>query len=63
MLSLEEIRKIEPELAAMSDSDLELLRADLYETAQISFDLWREEKTDSKNPVWSFPKLGEEHKL
>lgn len=53
MLSLEQLRKVDPDLEAMSDEELMELRAGLYETAQIAFEAWHAEKGGSKVPVWS----------
>ena len=55
MLSVEQMRKVDPELASLSDSELEALRSDLYETAQLAFDVWWTEKSGSKNPVRLLP--------
>ena len=51
MLTLEKLRKIDPNLAQMSDGDLEALRGALYETAQLAFDAYWEKEDDSKYPV------------
>lgn len=55
MLTLLELRKIDPELANLTDDELTALRADLYQTAQLAFDKWWTEKSGSKNPVGSSP--------
>jgi len=54
MLSLEKLRKIDPELANLSDEELTAFRADLYETTQLAFDAWWAER-GSKNPIGSSP--------
>lgn len=54
MLSLEKLRKIDPELASFTDSELENIRADLYEAARLAFEEWQV-KSGSKNPLGSLP--------
>ena len=50
MISIEKMRKLDPELAELEDSELEAIRADLYETVGLAFDVWWHEKGGSKNP-------------
>lgn len=57
MLTLQKIRQIDPKLANKSDAELEDLRLALYNTAQLSFDIWWAQKQGSKNPVGLFPDL------
>lgn len=40
MLSLADLRKIDPKLASLGDLELTELRHVLYETAEIAFDKW-----------------------
>ncbi len=54
MLSVEQIKKIDPSLADMSESELEKLREALYEVGQLAFDVWWHRKCGSKNPVRAF---------
>ena len=44
MISIEQMRKIDPEIAYMSDEELEALRAELYNTGQLAFDAWWHKK-------------------
>lgn len=53
MISIEQARKIDPELACLSDEELSALLRDMYETTDLAFDLWWMEN-GSKNPVGSF---------
>lgn len=55
MLSIEQMLKIDPDLANLSDADLEELRASLYESAQLAFDIYWAKKHDSKNPIGLLP--------
>ena len=56
MLSVNQLRKIDPSLKEMTDREIEILREDFYTMAQIAFDFWLEQKGGSKNPVWLSPK-------
>ncbi len=58
MLSLEQIRKIDPGLKDVSDQDLETIVADLYCLGQLAFDVWKEEKAVPNVPFGysHFPK-------
>ena len=53
MLSLEDIRKIDPELSDVSDAELEEVLATLYELGRLAYDVQQIEKSGSKNPVGS----------
>lgn len=55
MLSVEQLRKIDPETADMSDEEIEALRADMYETVQLAFEAWWQDNSGSKYPVGSLP--------
>lgn len=48
------MRQIDPHLNDLSDEEVERVRADLYDLAQLAFDVWWERKQGSKNPVGSF---------
>lgn len=53
MLSLEELRKLEPALKTMNDDEVYEVRAKLYALAYLAFDVWQkqqQEKSVSKNP-------------
>ena len=56
MLTTQQMLKIDPELATLSEAELEQLRADMYGMAQLGFDIWWTRKSGSKSPVGSFPK-------
>ena len=53
MLTLEQMLRIDPELASLTEEELEELRSALYETAQLGFDIYWSEKSGSKNPTGS----------
>lgn len=63
MLTLEQIRKIDPSLGHLSDGDLEQVRLALYDAAQLAFDVYQAKKGGSKSPVRSFPASEIESKL
>ncbi len=48
MLSIEELKKIDPSLKELSDEEVAIVRARLYEMVQLSFDSWWEDKNGSK---------------
>jgi hypothetical protein len=56
MLSLEQMLKIDPSLADLSEEELRELQASLYETAQLAFDVYWRKKCGSKNPAGLLPK-------
>ena len=45
--------RIEPELANLTQEELEELRSALYETARLGFDVYRSRKHGSKYPTGS----------
>ena len=53
MISLDECRKIQPELAEMSDAEVTKIRELIYGLGQLVFETWNENKSDSKNPLGS----------
>lgn len=53
MISTEQMLKIDPELAGLSQDELIELRAALYESAQLAFEVYWSKKNGSKNPVGS----------
>lgn len=55
MLSLEQCRKIDPELKNLSDEELLEVRDLLYQMGQLAFDNWAKEKWGSKSPEWLLP--------
>lgn len=64
MLTKEQMIKIDPELAKLSDEELFALRDSFYNLAQLAFDFSQEgKKGDSKSPTRSFPPSEIESKL
>lgn len=55
MLSVERMRQIDPAFSDLSDSEVEEIRAALYESAQLAFDVYWTRKYGSKYPLGSFP--------
>ena len=53
MISLDECRKIQPELADLPDEEVSKIRELLYGLGQLVFETWNEEKCGSKNPLGS----------
>lgn len=55
MLSRQQIIKIDPELAALSEADFQEVTTSLYLAAQLAFDVYWTKKHGSKSPVGSLP--------
>lgn len=55
MLNFDQMRKIDPELAHLSDTELAEVRLALYDAAQLAFEVYWGKKHGSKCPVRSFP--------
>ena len=53
MLSPKALKKIDPELAHLSDEEIEAIRDSFYAFGQLIFEDWYKEKFGSKNPVGS----------
>ncbi len=51
MISLEQCKKIDPQLENLSDEDIEKLRDSLYAIAELALESYFDEKSGSKNPV------------
>ena len=51
MISLDELRKIEPSLEKLSDKELTIIRNLLYAQGQLAFECWLEKQSGSKNPI------------
>lgn len=51
MITITELRKIDPELSNVSDEELIEVRDELYEIGQSAFDMFWKKKYGSKNPV------------
>ncbi|PYS20547.1 MAG: hypothetical protein DMF72_20785 [Acidobacteria bacterium] len=62
MLTLEQCRKIDPELNKLSDEELIKVRAALYKLGHIIFDDWISEKSGSNYPVGDSRVLPDNHK-
>lgn len=52
MLSIEKLRKIEPEFKDLTDEEIEAIARELYDSAEFAFDVWWD-KSGSKNPLGS----------
>lgn len=63
MISIQTILKIDPSLINISVKDLEILKTDMYEIAQLAFEVYWSKKHGSKYPVGSFPSPEIETKL
>lgn len=63
MLSLEQLRKIEPTLKILSDEEILKLRDKLYVLGQLIFDDWLENKAGSKYPTGVLQKFKESNTL
>lgn len=56
MLSLDQLRKIDPSLADLPDEELLMIAERLYGIANIALDVWQE-KGGSKIPSGHLPKI------
>ena len=54
MISLAKIRKIDPEVASLTDDELEKVRQSFYDFGQLIFEDWKEQKFGSKYPIRPF---------
>lgn len=50
MISLDELRRLEPTLRDASKDTLMEIRAQLYALGELAFDVWQREKTGSNYP-------------
>ena len=50
MLSVEQLRKIDPDLAHLSDDEVLRVRNTFYELGQIMYEDWEAQRGGSKNP-------------
>ncbi len=62
MLSLEKLRKIDPELEGLSDEDVLKIQTFFYELGQIIYEDWLE-NSGSKNPVGVLRDLEKDGKI
>lgn len=53
MISIDECRKIQPELAELSDEEVTKIRELMYGLGQLVFETWHGEQCGSKNPLGS----------
>jgi hypothetical protein len=53
MISLDECRKIQPELVDLTDEEATKIRELMYGLGRLVFETWNEKKSDSKNPLGS----------
>jgi hypothetical protein len=63
MLTLEELRQIDPKLKELSDKELIKVRAALYKLGQIIFDDWLSENYGSKYPIGVLRNFEDENKI
>lgn len=63
MLSPDRIKKIDPNLADLSEQDLEKVTKALYDMAQLAFEVWWAEKNGSNNPTGVLTNPAEEPTL
>ncbi len=63
MLSIESLKKIDPEISNLSDDEIEKIRQSFYEFGQLIFDDWHEQKFGSKSPIGSLTNKLEEHTM
>jgi predicted DNA-binding protein (UPF0251 family) len=53
VISIDTLRKIDPETLNLKDEELEKIRLSFYEFGQLMFEDWQEQKFGSKNPIGS----------
>jgi hypothetical protein len=63
MLSIAQLRKIDPALAHLSDEEIEEIRDTFYDLGQLIFDDWLENGPVSKYPVGVLQRLKESNKI
>lgn len=51
MISLEQLKRIDPKIRDLSDEQIELVRAKLYILGQLMFDEWIKTKAVPNHPV------------
>ena len=54
MLTTEKLKRLDSSLESLSEEELDELRASLYETVQLAYDVWWERRRGSKNPETTF---------
>jgi hypothetical protein len=63
MLTLEQLRRTDPELRDLPESELVEIRAALYESAQLAFEVYWSRKDGSKYPTGSLTAVEEQARL
>jgi hypothetical protein len=63
MLGAEQLRKIDPELAHLSDDEILEIRNSLYDLGGLIFDDWLENGAVSKYPIGVLQRLQESNKI
>lgn len=63
MLNIEKLRKIDPDLAHLSDDEILEVRDSLYDLGQLMFDDWLENGDGSKYPVRFLQRLKESNNI
>ena len=63
MLDLDKLRKIDPDVAHLTDDELIKIRQSFYDFGQLIFEDWQEQKFGSKYPIGSFPDKQDQRKI
>jgi hypothetical protein len=63
MLTIQQLRKIDPGLSNLSDKEIIEIRSSFYELGNLIFDDWLENGGGSKYPVRLVAKLKESNKM
>jgi len=64
MISLKELRKIDPQNTAnLTDEELEGIRASFYEVGQLIFEDWYQQKFGFKSPIRSLTEEEDRNKI
>jgi len=63
MLTIEKIRKLDPSLSSLTETELMEARDILYDIGQLAFEVWKEEKTGSKDPRGSLLEMTKRSKI
>jgi len=62
-LSLQYLRKIDPQLEGLSEDDAESVCADYYKLAELAFEFWMLRKFGSKDPLGLLTELQAGHTI
>lgn len=63
MISLDQLRKIDPDTNHLTDDEFEKIRQSFYDFGQLIFEDWQEQKFGSKNPIGSLTAEQEGHTM